>query len=248
MIKKILIVDDNEDLRSDLADFLNDYEVVQASSGESAIKIIQKANEIALVILDVVMQGMNGLEALQRIKATDPNLAVVILTGFSSKDVAIKALKAQADDYIEKPIDLEKVRSIVDRLMEKQHGIREVDELDMKGKVEKVKYFIQRNCLKKTGLEEAAEAVSLSSKYLSRIFKQTAGMGFAEYRTQVKVEKAKELLTGSGYNVNQIAERLGYKNPESFIRQFKKSAKATPASFRHKLQKHKNGKGATRLA
>ncbi|MFA5351557.1 MAG: response regulator, partial [Candidatus Omnitrophota bacterium] len=101
MADKILIVDDDDDLRSELVSLLEGYEVVEAGSGELALNILKKANEISLVILDVMMPGLNGLDVLAQIKKDNPRIKVIILTGHSSKDTAIEALKSRADDYIE---------------------------------------------------------------------------------------------------------------------------------------------------
>lgn len=239
MADKILIVDDDADLRSELCDFLEGYEVVQASSGEEALRLLRRANEIGLVILDVMMPGVSGLDVLTEIKKTDPGLSIVILTGYSSKDVVIEALKGHADDYIEKPISIDKIKDAVERLLETKRGGADINALDLKGRIEKVRRFVEKNCCKKTGLKDAASAVCLSPKYLSRVFKQYTRVGFSEYRLKIKTEKAKELLVKSGYNVNQVAEKLGYENVESFIRQFKKITRYTPAGYRKKASKKK---------
>lgn len=237
MAEKILIVDDDEDLRLELRGLLEGYEVVEASSGEQALSLLRRANEIKVVLLDVMMPGISGLDVLTEIKKTDPKLNIVILTGHSSKDVAIEALRARADDYIEKPIQVNKIKDVVERLLETKSGENNTSPLDLKGKIEKVKLFIKRNCYKKTGLKDAANAVYLSPKYLSRIFKEHTGAGFTAYRLRIKIGKAKELLLKSAYNVNQIAEKLGYENTESFIRQFKKLTKYSPTEYRTKAGK-----------
>lgn len=239
MAEKILIVDDDGDLRSELKDFLEDYEVFEASNGQEALKLLKRANEIGVVILDIMMPVMGGLDCLEEIKRTDPGLGVIMLTGHSSKDVAIEALRGRADDYLEKPIKIERLKSAIERLMEVRRGEADVGTMDLKAKIDKVMRFIQRNCFKKINLKDAAGAVYLSPKYLSRIFKEHSGVGFNEYRLKVKIEKAKELLIKSGANINQIAEKLGYENAESFIRQFKKFTGCTPTAFRMKTFKKK---------
>jgi two-component system response regulator YesN len=88
-------------------------------------------------------------------------------------------------------------------------------------------------------LKDAAQAVYLSPKYLSRIFKQSTGKSFSEYKLKIKTEKAKELLSKTGYNVNQLAEKLGYENAESFIRLFRRFAGYTPTEYRKKFKKDK---------
>lgn len=238
MADKILIVDDDEDLRSELASFLDGYEVVEARNGEEALNILKRANEIGLVILDVMMPGINGLDVLTEIKKDNPKLKTVILTGHSSKDVAIEALKNRADDYIEKPIVVDKIKEIVEKFMEGGEE-DEMNPPDLKAKIKKVKSFLERNCYKKTTLEEAARSIYLSPKYLSRVFKEQEGRGFSEYKLGIKIGKSKELLTKTRLNINQISDKLGYENPESFIRQFKKFTKLTPTEFRKKTKKQK---------
>ncbi len=234
MPEKILVVDDEADFRDELKDCLEDYEVIEASDGAQAIKLLKHANEIALIILDVNLPGITGTEVLREIRKTNPNLGIIILTGYSSKDVAIDALKGHADDYIEKPIDIDKLKEVIERILSVKRGDIDISVCDLKGKVEKIKQFIENNWHRKTCLEDAANVVCLSQKYLSRIFKQHTGKNFSEYKLAVKVQKAKYLLTKTGYNVNQVSEKLGYENTESFIRQFKKIAGCTPTSFRKK--------------
>ncbi len=235
MADKILVVDDDEDLRRELRSFLEEYEVVEAPDGQAALNILKRANEIGLVILDVMMPGINGLDVLAEIKKTNPDLKTVILTGHSSKDVAIEALKNRADDYIEKPIFIDRIKETVEKFLEKGGE----DPLDLKGKIEKIKRFIERNCYRKTTLEAAAKSIYLSPKYLSRIFKEQVGMGFSEYKLRVKIARAKELLAKTALNVNQVSDKLAYENTESFIRQFKKFTKQTPTGYRKKIRKKK---------
>lgn len=239
MPEKILLVDDDRDFRQELRSYLEDYQVVEASSGVEALRLLRRANEIGAVILDVMMPGLSGTDVLSEIKKIDPSLGIIILTGYSSKDVAIEALKGHADDYAEKPIDINKIKETIERLLAKRRGQSEISASDTKGKILKVRNFIERNCFKKTTLKDAAESVCLSPKYLSRIFKEATGTGFNDYRLKIKIEAAKELLVKSGYNVNQISDRLGYENAESFIRQFKKITRHTPTGFRKKIKRER---------
>ena len=237
MPQKILLVDDNEDLRHEILDFLDTYDVVEASTGEAALAILRRANDIALVIMDVMMPGISGLDALAAIKRMTPAPHVVILTGYSSKDVAIEALKAHADDYLEKPIDIRRFKESVDRLMGAHAGEPEISSLSLADKMKKVQHFIRINCFKKITLADAAGSVLLSRKYLSRAFKVHLHCGFSAYKLKVKMDKARELLARQGYTVNQISGKLGYENTESFIRQFKKIVACTPSAYRQRMQK-----------
>ncbi|OGX17327.1 MAG: hypothetical protein A3K83_01290 [Omnitrophica WOR_2 bacterium RBG_13_44_8b] len=240
MPDKILIVDDDPEFRSELKDYLEDYQVMEASDGRGALELLSRANEIGVVILDVSMPGVSGTEILKEIKKTDPGLGIIILTGHSSKDVAIEALKGHADDYIEKPPDIPRIKESIERLLEKKDGTGETGAMDIRGKVEKVKRFIERNCYKKITLQDASQSVCLSPKYLSRIFKQYTRKGFSEYKLGIKINKARMLLEKTGYNINQISDKLGYENAESFIRQFKNLTHNTPTEYRRKIRKNKN--------
>ena len=110
MQHKILIVDDEQSILSTLKGSLEDegFSTVLASTGENALKIID-SQEIDLVLLDVWLPGKDGLEVLKEIKKTDPGTAVVIMTGHGTIDTAVKALKLGAMDFIEKPLDLNKI-------------------------------------------------------------------------------------------------------------------------------------------
>ena len=235
MLSKILLVDDDREFREEFKHCFGDYEIVEASNGDEALAILKKPNEIGLVILDVKMPGPSGTAVLARIKAIAPDLHSVILTGFSSESVAIEALRGRADDYIEKPYNIEAMRETLERYLDAAKGSKRAGPAISAGeKIEHVKEFIARNCFKKICLEDVAKAVSLCPKYLSRIFKETEGEGFSRYRLKVQMGKACELLVGGGYNVSQISDKLGYRNPESFVRQFKRMSGCTPTEYRAK--------------
>ena len=233
----ILLVDDDREFREEFRDYLEDYEVIEACNGEEALKLLKKPNVIDLVILDVMMPGLRGTKVLKEMRRIDPDLGIVILTGYSSEDVAIEALKGHADDYIQKPLDIDKAKEIIEGLLETKKEEGDIDIVGIKGKIEKVKRFVQRNYHKKVCLKDAAQAVYLSPKYLSRIFRQSTGKSFSEYKLKIKIKKAKELLSKTGYNVNQIGEKLGYENVESFIRLFERLAGYTPTGYRKKTQR-----------
>jgi YesN/AraC family two-component response regulator len=178
------------------------------------------------------MPGMPGTRVLREIKKIAPDLSVVILTGHSSKDVAIEALKGRADDYLEKPIKISKVMEVIEGMMKAKMLDVTQNADDTLGKIARIKYFIERNYHKKVSLEDAASLVCLSPKYLSRVFKQVTGEGFNEYKLKVKMAKAMEALHRSDCNIAQVAHELDYQNLESFIRIFKKLYHCTPKEYR----------------
>jgi two-component system nitrogen regulation response regulator NtrX len=110
MSKQILVVDDEERIRQSLNGVLKDegYEVLEAKDGVQALKQIESDPPDA-VLLDIWMPGMDGMETLERIKAQIPKLPVIMISGHANIELAVKATKLGAYDFIEKPLSLEKV-------------------------------------------------------------------------------------------------------------------------------------------
>jgi two-component system nitrogen regulation response regulator NtrX len=118
---QILIVDDEEGIRESLSQIIEDegYETLAASSGEEAIKAVQEASP-DLVLLDIWMSGIDGIQTLQEIKALHPDIPVIMISGHANIENAIKATKMGAYDLLEKPLSLDKVLLSVQRALEKK--------------------------------------------------------------------------------------------------------------------------------
>jgi two-component system nitrogen regulation response regulator NtrX len=110
MAKQILVVDDEERIRQSLNGILKDegYEVLEAKDGAQALKQIE-TDPPELLLLDIWMPGMDGMEVLERVKSQIPNLPVIMISGHGNIELAVKAVKLGAYDFIEKPLSLEKV-------------------------------------------------------------------------------------------------------------------------------------------
>jgi len=118
-VDTILIIDDDEHLRKGFERMLTEegYSVRSASSGEAGIEIIH-ANVPDLVILDVRLPGINGLQAFKIIHEMEPKLPVIIMTGYGTTETAIEATKMGAFDYILKPFDIPDMLSQVKQALE----------------------------------------------------------------------------------------------------------------------------------
>ena len=117
----VMIVDDEEGIRETLSGILEDegYESISASSGEEAVKKIKEITP-DVVLLDVWLTGMDGMQTLQEIKALHPDIPVIIISGHANIEIAVKATKMGAYDLLEKPLSIEKVLLTVDRALEKR--------------------------------------------------------------------------------------------------------------------------------
>ena len=115
----ILVVDDDTAHRTMLKTLVGGwgYAIAEADDGESAIGMTRQ-QPYDLVLMDVRMLKVSGLEALSAIKAVNPAIPVVIMTAFSSVETAVAALKQGAHDYLTKPLDFDKLKITIERAME----------------------------------------------------------------------------------------------------------------------------------
>lgn len=142
MNARILIVDDEDLIRWSLAESLKSetYEILTAKTGEEAIKIyIEDSPD--LVLMDIKMPGIDGIEALKRIKQNDEYAQVIMVTAFADVNTALQAMKAGAVDYIIKPFNIEEVKVIIDKTLENLRLKREYTKLkeDVEKKYESIK-------------------------------------------------------------------------------------------------------------
>ena len=123
---KILIVDDESIVRESLSDWLGSvgYDVEVAESGENALQIIRQ-KKIKIMVADLVMPGMNGIELMKEAKKIIPTISTVIITAHATIQTAITAIREGAHDYIEKPFCPEKVELLIEKLVEHQDLIEE---------------------------------------------------------------------------------------------------------------------------
>lgn len=122
---KILIVEDDKNIREGVADFLSEfgYNTIEAPDGREALAKFEE-QDISLVILDIQMPYINGLEVLKEIRKQS-KLPVLMLTAFSDEEYKIDAYTSLADGYLEKPFSLPVLRARVDSLIERHYGMHD---------------------------------------------------------------------------------------------------------------------------
>jgi two-component system nitrogen regulation response regulator GlnG len=127
MSHKLLLIDDEEDVRYSFQRIFDSPEIefTTASSGEEGIKIIPKFKP-DLVLMDVRMGGMNGLETLRKIRATNPKQLVILMTAYGTTQTAIEAMKLGAYDYLLKPFDAVKIKELVGNALKAARDMKQV--------------------------------------------------------------------------------------------------------------------------
>jgi len=116
--KTILCVDDEPIIRALCVNALDDYHVVVAEDGIEALNILETI-KVDIVLSDINMPNMDGLELLQTIKGKRPDLAVILMTGYSDSELVLQALKTGADDFINKPINILQLSTVVEKVSDK---------------------------------------------------------------------------------------------------------------------------------
>jgi DNA-binding NtrC family response regulator len=123
---KILIIDDEMIMRESLAGWLkrDGHDVVSAASGEDAMQIL-KNSRFDILLVDIKMEGMSGLDVLRLVKESDPDVAVVMITAYGSISTAVEAMKKGAYDYFLKPFDPDALGVLIDKIILHQAQARE---------------------------------------------------------------------------------------------------------------------------
>jgi DNA-binding NtrC family response regulator len=127
--RRVLIVDDEPGVRESLRMALKeDYEPVALGSGREALEFLA-ANAVDVILLDIVMPGMDGMQLLEELRTRFPQLPIIMLTATKTVKTAVAAMKLGAYHYVPKPFDVDELRAILDKATERAALVREVEEL-----------------------------------------------------------------------------------------------------------------------
>jgi len=148
-MEKILIVDDDQELRANLAEILKGagYKTAEAASGKEAI---EKAGsgDFDITLLDLMMPGMSGIDALAEIKKVNPKIRVIMITAFATVENAVAAIKKGASDYIAKPFRINDLLAIIKRVLEEVRFEEGIKKLDLDYTLSSIANPIRRNILR----------------------------------------------------------------------------------------------------
>ncbi|MEI7816144.1 MAG: ATP-binding protein [Desulfuromonadales bacterium] len=112
----ILVVDDEKIIRELCELALRNYRVLQAGTCEEALRLYEREH-VDLILSDIMMPGGSGIDLLRQVKALDPNATVIIMTGFVDKEIVLNALKEDADDFINKPLNLLQLKTTIEKAL-----------------------------------------------------------------------------------------------------------------------------------
>ncbi|MVN92727.1 hybrid sensor histidine kinase/response regulator transcription factor [Mucilaginibacter aquatilis] len=252
----LLIVEDNPDVLEYLEKlFVNSYEVLKAENGKLALGIIE-SREPALILSDVMMPEMDGVELCLNIKqnVATSHIPVVLLTAKAEVQHRIEGFRTGADEYIAKPFHPELLKTRVSNLIESQKRLIAKYQSDgvMVPKnitknpldeefLNKVIAAVQANMSNdEFGVEDLGNIVCMSRSHLFRKLKAITGQNPLEVISSIRLKHAAELLLQRKLNVSQISYEVGFKNPSSFTASFKKQFGKTPSEYLNSIIENAN--------
>lgn len=238
-LKNVLLVDDEKVIRKGIKKLLEDvitgYKVMwEASNGYEALEI---ANiEIPdLVITDIRMPEMNGIDFISYFKKRHPLVSVIVISGHDDFIYVREALKLGVKDYLLKPISRSELASTLQNIDKERTSNNDIINPGESVNISKIKDVINRNLEKEITLNFISNTLNLHPNYISQLFKQKTDIKLSEYIMQQRIEKSKELLTQTQLKIYDIAHLVGYVNSKHFSVVFKKIVGKTPYQYRQKI-------------
>lgn len=253
-VLNVMLVDDESIVRSDIRELTEwesyDYKIAaEAESGPEALRLLEK-HSIDIMIVDIQMPGMTGLELAERILAEGKQIKFIFLTSYDDFEFARSSMRMGVRSYILKheadgPVLLHELERLRDELQKSQQQTRlgeneyvkdslneyEDVEEDYKERIDKVKNYVDKHYMEDLSLDTLAGLIGVSEAYMSQLFKQQTGVTFKHYLRDFRMEKAKELLLSGKEKVHNIGAKVGYSTAPYFCLVFKQYYGVTPTEF-----------------
>lgn len=246
--KTLLVVEDNEEFRRFLSRELSDYyKVLTAADGIEAVLLAEEKNP-DLIISDIMMPRMNGIDLCKRIKSCLPtsHIPVILLTAKGSDRARAEGYEAGADAYISKPFDMEVLLARVQNLLKKQMELRQDFShsitLDPKqiSVTSKDEEFMNRaiGCIEKNMADpdymtdNLASDVAMSRMSLYRKVKAVTGQTPADFIRTVRLKYAAQLLKTGELTVAEVCDKTGFATPQNFTKRFREMFGVLPSQYK----------------
>ena len=220
-----------------------EFEVLTSSNGMEGLAAYEK-NHVSLILLDIDMPVMNGIEMLEELRKKDEKIKVMIMTGRSCHEYAMKCANLNVQGYIEKPADPEELIA----KMKKVLGISDCpvlkdfwkNEYEMKAEsispiIKRTISFVYENFHKDMTREDISAYLEISPDHLCKTLRKECGLSITNYINRYKIYKSREYLIDMPHmTISQIAEEVGITDANYFSRLFKKYTGLTPGEFKRK--------------
>jgi DNA-binding response OmpR family regulator len=248
--KKILLVEDSHEFRQFLTEQLeSEYQIIQAADGEEGEQQILK-HLPDLVITDIMMPKVDGVELCRRIKSNlqTSHIPIILLTARSSDDSRLVSYEAGADEYISKPFNFDilllRIRNLIAKQEERKEQFRKsvtvnpteitITSLDEKF-IAKTLEFIEKNMSNtEYFIDDLSRDIGMGKTNLYNKILSITGLTPAQFIRSIRLKRAAQLLRESQYNVSEIANIVGFGTIKYFNIHFKQEFGQTPSQYRQK--------------
>ena len=265
----LLFIEDNEELRSFIKIILSDgFHVIEAGNGIEGFEIAR--NQLPdIIITDLMMPEMDGLELARRIKeeVTTSHIPVVVLTAKSDLDTQVEALKRGADDFITKPFSSTYLRARIENILRQRKKLQElflsslddyhrpkndkpVDITPSEPVIESYDDRLMKNLMEvmeenidnsALTVDELVSKMGIGRSVFFKKLKSLTGLAPVEFIREVRVKRAAQLIESGEYTISQVTYMVGCNDPRYFSRIFKQRFAMTPTEYRDKHVKQKQG-------
>lgn len=250
--RRILIADDNSDIRAYISDCLRgEYEIAEAENGAVALaKAVEWHPD--LVVCDIIMPEMDGLELLRRLKSKPETsrIPVILLTARTSVEQTREGLRAGADDYVTKPFDIRLLKTRIDSLIESRVHLKEMflKEFSVElsdGEMNHTdRYFLSRayDYVKdhlsdeNLSIEGFGRSMHLSRTQLYRKIKSMTGLSPSAFVCELRLKIAASLLSETNLNISEVAYKVGFSSPSYFTTSFRRLYGMSPKEYASRRQ------------
>lgn len=244
---KIIIIDDEPKIRNGMTHLLSQHDgwdvVGTFADAQSALSYLYE-NEVDVVITDIQMPGMHGLDMIQHIRKVNREIPVIIVSGYSRFDYAQRAIELGVRKYLTKPTSPSEIAQVLEQieteLAKRMQSIQtqfgrdpaepEITNLLILRAIE----YIEKNYATKLTLRDVAGALYISPNYLSELFKKTTGSNFTDYLLDLRMEKSRTYLADVTYKIKDVSTLVGFSDARYFSNTFRKKFGMTPLEYRNK--------------
>lgn len=238
---KFLLVD-NDDIVCEFISCTIDWEALRFeppfvfSNAADALQYLED-NQIDVVMTNIHMEGMSGLELAQKLREEHPNILTVLFTDSQSFDDALQAIKIGVFDYLLKPASQDQLEDLMYKLVARldnwpNRNLNKENPDCWESIISMAQKYIDDNLCNNIRLESIAEYVHMNPTYFSRYFKKHTNQKLIDYITDQRIKKAVDLMRDPTVKIYNIGYQVGYKNLQHFYKIFKQVTGYTPNEYR----------------
>lgn len=252
-LKSLLIIDDNVEIREYLKQiFRMDYHLYEAGSGEKGYEMVKELLP-DIVICDVMMDGITGIELCSKIKddVSISHIPIILLTAISAPEVKLKGIEGGADDYISKPFDKDFLKARVASILKSKNALQKYfyNEITLNSNNTKIsaeyKEFLDQ-CIEVVeqhltnpdfNIDSLTTAIGMSRSNLYRKIKSISGQSANGFIRFIRLRKAAEIFITTDRTIQETSFMVGINDPKYFREQFYKLFNMNPSQYIKKFRK-----------